>query len=130
MHSFLLGHLGALWLLLSLPVSHTSLAFMNKLPAKAKYCSQRGVHSRTCPDQEARVPGIQAALAGGINQIPTWAPLGILLWGLMGMWGRERNANLGMNCGYWGRGQAVLLLAFPEPAEGLCPKEKMLCESA
>ena len=48
------------------------------------------------------------------------------LWGLMGMWGRERNANLGMNCGYWGRGQAVLPSAFPEPAEGLCPKEKML----
>ena len=54
----------------------------------------------------------------------------MLLWGLMGMWGRERNANLGMNCGYWGWGQTVLPSAFPEPAEGLRPKEEMLRESA
>ena len=35
-HGFPLGHLGALRLLPSLPGSHTSLAFMNKLPAKAR----------------------------------------------------------------------------------------------
>ena len=54
----------------------------------------------------------------------------MVIWGLMGMWGRERNARLGMNCGYWGQGQAVLHSVFPEPTEGPCPKGEMLHDSA
>lgn len=54
----------------------------------------------------------------------------MLIWGLMGMWGRERNAHVGGTCGYWGQGQMGLHSAFLEPTEGLHPKGEILRESA
>lgn len=61
---------------------------------------------------------------------PMRAPLTMLIWRLMGMWGRERNAHLGMNCGYWGKGQMELHSASLEPAEGPLPEGEILHESA
>lgn len=75
--------------------------------------------------RKPRFLALRRALAGAVSQIPTRVPLAVLIWGLMGIWGRERNAHSGMNCGFRGQGQTEQRSAFLEPMrdpiqEGRC----------
>lgn len=65
-----------------------------------------------------RKPGFLASsgmLAGAVSQIPMRVPLAVLIRGLMGIRGRERNAHSGMNCGFRGQGQTEQHSGFLEP---------------
>lgn len=59
---------------------------------------------------------------------PHEGALMMVIRGLTGMWGRERNAHSGMNCGYWG--QTEHHPAFLEPTEGPLPEGEIQHESA
>lgn len=65
-------------------------------------------------------PVVEAGFLGGF--------LGILLQGGIEMWGREKNAHSGMNCGFWGQGQTEPPSALLEATKELVQREETACQ--